>query len=167
MTGVQTCALPIYRIEITPPELTPRDTLELASTAINLVQNRIWSAERAMDRVGVEDPYGEKDIIRDEQTDATLNPAAVATMANVIGVFKQMGINVPMGMQDQAAQAANDMRTLNPPQQLTPGQNDQALNAPGAQEAQPSNAAPTAQTPEQLALMDQMAQQAPQGGMNG
>ena len=34
-----------YRIEITPPELTPRDTLELASTAINLVQNRIWSAE--------------------------------------------------------------------------------------------------------------------------
>ena len=156
-----------YRIEITPPELTPRDTLELASTAINLVQNRIWSAERAMDRVGVEDPYGEKDIIRDEQTDATLNPAAVATMANVIGVFKQMGINVPMGMQDQAAQAANDMRTLNPPQQLTPGQNDQALNAPGAQEAQPSNAAPTAQTPEQLALMDQMAQQAPQGGMNG
>jgi hypothetical protein len=156
-----------YRIEITPPELTPRDTLELASTAINLVQNRIWSAERAMDRVGVEDPYGEKDIIRDEQTDATLNPAAVATMANVIGVFKQMGINVPMGVQDQTQQAANAMRTLNPPQQLTPGQNDQGLNAPGAQEAQPSNAAPTAQTPEQLALMDQMAQQAPQGGLNG
>ncbi len=47
-----------YRIEIIAPELTPRDTLELASTAINLVQNRLWSAERAMDRVGVEDPIG-------------------------------------------------------------------------------------------------------------
>jgi hypothetical protein len=90
-----------YRIEIVAPELTPRDTLELASTAINLVQNRIWSAERAMDRVGVEDPVGEKDLIRDEQTDATLNPAAVATMANVMGTFKQMQMQ-----EQQAAQAA-------------------------------------------------------------
>lgn len=157
-----------YRIEITPPELTPRDTLELASTAINLVQNRIWSAERAMDRVGVEDPSGEKDIIRDEQTDATLNPAAVATMANVIGQFKQMGVQMPTGAgEDQTAQAMNAMRVSNPPQQLIEGQNDQNLNAQGMAEAQPSNAAGVAQSPEQLALMEQMAQQPPQGGMNG
>jgi hypothetical protein len=160
-----------YRIEITPPELTPRDTLELASTAINLVQNRIWSAERAMDRVGVEDPQGEKDIIRDEQTDATINPAAVATMAQVIAQFQQMGVTPPQGAQQQGQagmeSAMNAMRTQNPPQQLAEGQNDQDLNAQGAAESQPSNAAGVAQDPQQLALMEQMAQQAPQGGLNG
>lgn len=160
-----------YRIEITPPELTPRDTLELASTAINLVQNRIWSAERAMDRVGVEDPQGEKDIIRDEQTDATINPAAVATMAQVIAQFQQMGVTPPQGAQQQGQagleSAMNAMRTQNPPQQLIEGQNDQNLNAESAAESQPSNAAGFAESPEQLALMEQQAQQAPMGGLNG
>jgi hypothetical protein len=127
-----------YRIDIVAPELTPRDTLELASTAINLVQNRLWSAERAMDRVGVEDPIGEKDLIRDEQTDATLNPAAVATMSQVM---QQMA----MLQQQQAVmsqeQAANAQRTL---QQGVPG--SQSLNQPENQaqlppEALPANAA--------------------------
>jgi hypothetical protein len=96
-----------YRLEIVPPELTPRDTLELAQTALNLVQGRIWSAERAMDRVGVEDPEGEKDLIRDEQTDATLNPAAVMTMGNLMALFQQLqaqGIQMQQ-MQEQQAQA--------------------------------------------------------------
>lgn len=145
-----------YRLEITPPELTPRDTLELASTAINLVQNRIWSAERAMDRVGVEDPHGEKDIIRDEQTDATLNPAAVATMTQVITQMQQMQAQQGGGME----QAMNAMRMQNPAQQMTPGQNDQDLNAAGAAEGQPQNGTGPAQTPEQLAMM---GQQAPEG----
>lgn len=96
-----------YRLEITPPELTPRDTLELAQTALNLVQGRIWSAERAMDRVGVEDPEGEKDLIRDEQTDATLNPAAVMTMGNLMQLFQQLqmqGVQMQQ-MQEQQMQA--------------------------------------------------------------
>jgi len=138
-----------YRIEIVAPELTPRDTLELASTAINLVQNRIWSAERAMDRVGVEDPIGEKELIRDEQTDATLNPAAVATMANVMGTFKQMQMQDLAAQQQQVQQqmeltqeqANNAQRTL---QRGVPG--NQSLNQPENQaqlpaEALPSNAA--------------------------
>jgi len=91
-----------YRLEITPPELTPRDTLELAQTALNLVQGRIWSAERAMDRVGVEDPEGEKEIIRDEQTDATLNPAAVLTMGQLMMMFQQLQ-QQQMAMQQQQA----------------------------------------------------------------
>jgi hypothetical protein len=136
-----------YRIEIVAPELTPRDTLELASTAINLVQNRLWSAERAMDRVGVEDPIGEKELIRDEQTDATLNPAAVATMANVIGTFKQL--NMADQQAAQAAQqqqieaqlamtqmqASNAQRTLNPG---VPG--TQSLNQPENQAQLPPEA---------------------------
>ena len=121
-----------YRIEVVPPELTPRDTLELASTAINLVQNRIWSAERAMDRVGVEDPVGEKDLIRSEQTDATLNPSAVATMTQVMGQMKQMQ------MQDQQAQQAEQQQAMD----------QQAMQAQMAQQtAQAQNAARTLQQP--------------------
>ena len=136
-----------YRIEIIAPELTPRDTLELASTAINLVQNRLWSAERAMDRVGVEDPIGEKELIRDEQTDATLNPAAVSTMANVIGTFKQLNMAdqqaAQMAQQQQLEsqmavaqmQASNAQRTLNPG---VPG--SQSLNQPENQAQLPPEA---------------------------
>ena len=127
-----------YRIDIVAPELTPRDTLELASTAINLVQNRLWSAERAMDRVGVEDPIGEKDLIRDEQTDATLNPAAVATMSQVMQQMAMMQQQQAVMSQEQAA---NAQRTM---QQGVPG--SQSLNQPENQaqlppEALPANAA--------------------------
>jgi len=128
-----------YRIEIVAPELTPRDTLELASTAINLVQNRIWSAERAMDRVGVEDPIGEKELIRDEQTDATLNPAAVATMTQVIGQMQQM----QMGQQQmqQQAQMMSQEQALNAQrvaQSGVPG--SQSLNQPENQAQLPPEA---------------------------
>ncbi len=107
-----------YRLEITPPELTPRDTLELAQTALNLVQGRIWSAERAMDRVGVEDPEGEKDVIRDEQTDATLNPAAVLTMGQLMMMFQQLQAQQAQ-MQQQQAMMQQQMGAQGQPQ---PGQ---------------------------------------------
>ena len=128
-----------YRIEIVAPELTPRDTLELASTAINLVQNRIWSAERAMDRVGVEDPIGEKELIRDEQTDATLNPAAVATMTQVIGQMQQM----QMGQQQmqQQAQMMSEEQALNAQRMSQSGvPGSQSLNQPENQAQLPPEA---------------------------
>jgi len=136
--GVKSLIAGEYRIEIVAPELTPRDTLELASTAINLVQNRLWSAERAMDRVGVEDPIGEKELIRDEQTDATLNPAAVATMTQVIGQMQQMQMGqqqMQQQMQMTQQQAQNAQRTLTSP---VPG--DQSLNQPENQAQLPPEA---------------------------
>ena len=137
--GVKSLIAGEYRIEIVAPELTPRDTLELASTAINLVQNRLWSAERAMDRVGVEDPIGEKELIRDEQTDATLNPAAVATMTQVIGQMQQM----QMGQQQmqQQAQMMSEEQALNAQrisQSGVPG--SQSLNQPENQAQLPPEA---------------------------
>lgn len=105
-----------YRLEITPPELTPRDTLELAQTALNLVQGRIWSAERAMDRVGVEDPEGEKDVIRDEQTDATLNPAAVLTMGQLMMMFQQLQAQQAEMQQQQAMMQQQMGAQQGPPQ---------------------------------------------------
>jgi hypothetical protein len=130
-----------YRIEIVAPELTPRDTLELASTAINLVQNRLWSAERAMDRVGVEDPIGEKELIRDEQTDATLNPAAVATMTQVIGQMQQMQQATQM-QQQQSAQQAMQQQLMMSQEQAQNAQRTLTAGVPGSQSLnQPENQA--------------------------
>ena len=130
-----------YRLDITPPELTPRDTLELAQTAINLVQNRIWSAERAMDRVGVEDPEGELTVIREEQTDATLNPSSVMAMANLMQMFQQMGLQQQQAAAEQFAQqqasVANVARTLQAPAAGT-----QSLNQPENQSQVPAEATP-------------------------
>jgi len=130
-----------YRLEITPPELTPRDTLELAQTAINLVQNRIWSAERAMDRVGVEDPEGEMIVIREEQTDATLNPSSVMAMANLMQMFQQMGLQQQQAAAEQFAQqqasVQNTARTLQAPAAGT-----QSLNQPENQAQPPAEATP-------------------------
>lgn len=164
-----------YRIDIVPPELTPRDTLELAQTAINLVQNRIWSAERAMDRVGVEDPEGELDIIRDEQTDATVNPAAVMTMANLLQIFQQLqqqGVQMQQAQQQQQMdvqaqlqaqqasiglggaqqpmsmeQMANAFRMSNPPAAGDQSLNDFANMANPPAESLPANAIPGAELP--------------------
>jgi len=130
-----------YRLDITPPELTPRDTLELAQTAINLVQNRIWSANRAMDRVGVEDPEGEMAVIREEQTDATLNPSSVMAMANLMQMFQQMGLQQQQAAMEQFAQqqasVENTARTLQAPAAGT-----QSLNQPENQSQVPAEATP-------------------------
>ena len=135
--GVKSLIAGEYRIEIVAPELTPRDTLELASTAINLVQNRLWSAERAMDRVGVEDPIGEKELIRDEQTDATLNPASVATMTQVIAQMQQMQQG-----QQQASQAAMEQQLMMTQEQAQNAQRTLTSGVPGSQSLnQPENQA--------------------------
>jgi hypothetical protein len=130
-----------YTIELTPPELTPRDTIELAQTAINLVQNRLWSAERAMDRMGVTDPEGEKDLIRDEQTDATLNPAAVQTMGTLVQMFNQMQQQPPPELGASANEAKNSameaMASMNPG---APG--TEMLNGPSEQGNPPQEALP-------------------------
>jgi hypothetical protein len=92
-----------------------------------------------MDRVGVEDPMGEKELIRDEQTDATLNPAAVATMTQVIGQMQQMQMQNQQATQEQLMmtqqQAQNAQRTLTSP---VPG--DQSLNQPENQAQLPPEA---------------------------
>lgn len=110
-----------YRIDISPPELTPRDELENAQKAINLVQNRIWSAKRAMDATGVEDPEDETSLIKVEQTDPALNPAAVQAQVSLMAALQQFG---PQGA-PTPGQAANTARTTNPA-----ATGSQSLNGP-------------------------------------
>ena len=133
-----------FRLDVQPPELTPRDKLEVGQLAMSLVQNRMWSAERGMDATGVEDPTAEKNIIREEQTDPALNPAAVQAQVTLVGALAAQGLTpqsapgAAQGALPSANQNANTDRTLNRPQ---PG--GQSLNAPENQAnapAQPTNA---------------------------
>jgi hypothetical protein len=55
------------------------------------VDGKLWSAIRGMDRTGVDDPEAEQTIIRTEQTDAALNPAAVQVMAQLAQVLQTLG----------------------------------------------------------------------------
>lgn len=138
-----------YRLEVKPPELTPRDQLELSQLAMSLVQNRLWSAERAMDATGVEDPTTEKEIIREEQTDPALNPAAVQAQVTLVGALQAQGIQPGQGI-PTAGQNANTDRTLNRP---APG--GQALNSPENQANTPQSVPANAQAPNGAKALNQ------------
>jgi hypothetical protein len=146
-----------YAIAVDPPDLTPRDALENAQRLINLVQNRLISMERAMDEVGVEDPETEKEIIRTEQTDPALNPAAVQAQMTLAAGMQALGVE-----QGQAPptpeQAANSARTLN-----RPAAGGQSLNAPENQGNPPAESLPANAQPGQ-ALAQTMVQEGEASG---
>jgi hypothetical protein len=101
------------RLDITDPSLSPRDDMETATRASNLVSAKLWSQARAMDAVGVDDPETEQDLIREESTDATLWPERVQVMAQLMGALQALGLNAPEGAQEQAAgQAASGQQDL-------------------------------------------------------
>jgi hypothetical protein len=151
-----------YRHDIQPPTLTPRDDMETATMAANLSQTKLWSMARAMDRVGVDDPEMEQDIIREEQTDATLNPAAVMTMAQMLTVLKQLGIPAPA---EAEAAASQQQQALASSRLLGGGaQGQPAMNAEGEQPMGPPEATEPA-PPEGAAPGQEVT--APPGGMEG
>jgi hypothetical protein len=57
----------------------------------------------------VDDPEAEQDLIREEQTDATLNPAQVQVMVSLMAMMQQMQMQAPPGLQQQAGQAQGEM----------------------------------------------------------
>jgi len=79
------------RLDIVSPSLTPRDDMETAQIARTLVDGKLWSAIRGMDRTGVDDPEAEQNTIRTEQTDVALNPASVQVIAAVATQLQAMG----------------------------------------------------------------------------
>lgn len=102
-------------LNIINPSLSPRDEAETAIRAANLVGAKLWSQARGMDAVGVDDPEQEQNIIRSERTDATMFPADVGMMAQLMGVLKSLGIQEPASVQGQAqgqlTSGQNDLRT--------------------------------------------------------
>jgi hypothetical protein len=92
----------IATLDIIDPSLSPRDEMETATRAGNLVSAKLWSQARAMDAVGVDDPETEQQLIREESTDATLWPERVQVMAQLLTALQSLGIQPPQGAQDQA-----------------------------------------------------------------
>lgn len=100
-------------LDIQDPSLNPRDELETATRALNLMNGKIWSQRRAMDVAGVDDPETEQDFIREERTDAALFPADVQVMAQLLGALQALGIQAPQSAQQQAeGQAASGTEAL-------------------------------------------------------
>jgi hypothetical protein len=111
------------RLDIVAPSLTPRDDMETAQIARTLVDGKLWSAIRGMDRTGVDDPEAEQNIIRSEQTDAALNPAAVQVMAQLAQLLQSLGF----ANAEQAAQALGGQQGgAMPPQ--GPGGGEASMN---------------------------------------
>lgn len=123
-------------LDIIQPSLSPRDEMETAQRALALVNGKLWTQARGMGAVGVDDPEQEQNIIREERTDATLWPADVQVMAQLMGVLQSLGLNASQGAQDQvAAQGASGTEALR-----------QSLGA-GAQQRNESNQGEEYQTP--------------------
>ncbi len=105
---------PAY-LDIENPSLSPRDDMETATRAANLVNAKLWSQRRGMDAVGVDDPETELDLIREESTDATLWPDRVQVMAQLLQVLQSMGLQPDAGAQGQAQgqvnSTQNDLRS--------------------------------------------------------
>ncbi len=135
------------------PSLTPRDDAEISQIALNMKEGKLWSAMRAMDRTGVDDPEAELDLIREEQTDATINPAAVQVMVSLMAMLQQMKQQMPQGLAAQGGQAgagmAEQMAMMRGASPQTGG--TQALNEAGVVPETPPEQMP-GNTPEGAAM---------------
>lgn len=100
----------VGRLVTENPSLTPRDDLETATMAINLVNAKLWSLARGMDAVGVEDPESEITQVKEERTDASLFPADVQVQAALMSTMQQLQITA----QQLQAQGGGDQQQLGP-----------------------------------------------------
>lgn len=90
------------KLDIQDPSLSPRDEMEQATRAANLVGAKLWSQVRGMDAVGVDDPEQEQNIIRRESTDATLWPDRVNLMVQLMSALNAASQQMPQGAAAQA-----------------------------------------------------------------
>ena len=89
-------------LDILDPSLSPRDEMETATRAGNLVAAKLWSQRRGMDAVHVDDPETEQDLIREESTDGTLWPDRVMVMAQLLSTLQQLGLQANPAVSEQA-----------------------------------------------------------------
>lgn len=129
-------------VVLEPPSLVPRDDMEASTMAANLVNGKLWSQRRGMDRVGVEDPEQEQDLIREERTDATMYPADVQVQAQLLALLQQMGFAANQEAAGQAEMAAEQLGGLGLGGAGTPPGEEglPAMNAPGEQPIPPEGA---------------------------
>jgi hypothetical protein len=164
---VRDICTPEASLDIMPPSLNPRDELETATRVVNLKNAGLWSQLRAMDAVGVDDPETEQNIIREENTDATLSPEKVQVMVQLLTMLQQVGQQAPPGVQQQAQQAMargqNDLRSAlagATPANTTSDQlaGDQGMMPPAAGTPPPGGGLPMQAPPQNLGMAQTMLQ---------
>jgi hypothetical protein len=135
------------RLDIKAPTITPRDDLETATMAMNLLNARIWSLARSQDYTGVDDPEGETEQIKRERTDASLFPEQVLQQVSLAAALQQLGIQAqqtgigPNGQQQQAGMSPGQQANMQRQQQGGYAGQPQ-MNGPGEQIATPPGAMP-------------------------
>jgi hypothetical protein len=143
--------------------------METATRALNLMNGKLWSQRTAMNVVGIDDPETEQDLIREERTDATMFPADVQVMAQLMSALQALGLNsqAAQGMaQQQAANGNNDLRNAlggatpdNTASSQLPGDQGVTPPVPGAPaEAGGGPGAPFAQAQSNAPVMQGMLQ---------
>jgi len=137
-------------LDITDPSLSPRDEMETATRAINLVNAKLMSQRAGMDLIGIDDPETEQDLIREERTDATMFPAEVQTMAQLMLVLQQaLGQQAPPAVQAQAgAQLARGSQDLRSALGASTPDNGASSQLPGDQAILPPEAMAPGATPQ-------------------
>lgn len=132
------------------PTLTPRDDLETATMASNLVNNKLWALKRGMDAVGVEDPEAEEQIVKEERTDASLFPADVQVQAALMTTLQQLGMQQQQ-MQGQQQPLTPEQAGATYAQQFGGAAGMPMMNSPEEQAQLPPEAMPSnAQGPDQM-----------------
>ena len=155
------------RLDMLDPSLSPRDEMETATRAANLVNAKLWSQARGMDAVGVDDPEQEQNIIRRESTDATLWPDRVNLMVQLMTALNAASAQMPQGAQQQVeGQQASGGAALQDALGMSTPQNDLSSQLGGDQGLTPSVAggesSPFAQGPQGAAAQGQAGPQATQ-----
>ena len=136
------------KLVVKPPSLTPRDDIEQATMALNLLNGKVWTQTRAMDATGVDDPEDEQDQMRKERQDAALFPADVQAQAALMAMMQQMqmtqqqmGGQAPGGAPmeaDEEAMAAQEARRrasdegVPQGEQQLQGEGEQGVAPPGS-----------------------------------
>lgn len=151
-------------LDIEDPSLSPRDDMETMTRAINAVNAKLWSQRRAMDVVGVDDPETEQDLIREERTDATMFPADVQVMAQLLGALQALGLQAPQAQAMAGQQMASGQQDLAQAVGAAVPANSTSAQLPGDQGVVPPEAGGSLVTPpaspveSQPALMQGMIQ---------
>jgi len=137
-------------LDITDPSLSPRDEMETATRVINLVNAKLMSQRAGMDLIGIDDPETEQDLIREERTDATMFPAEVQTMAQLMLILQQaLGTQGPPALQAQAgAQLERGSQDLRNALGASTPDNGTSSQLPGDQGILPPEAMAPGATPQ-------------------
>ncbi len=107
------------RWKIIAPEITPRDSIENAQNAINLVNAKLLPLVEAMDMIGVENPEQMIATIEKERSNMRLYPGDVISFASALQLFQTIQAQ-QQAMTAQAQGQQGDGARMNAEQQAQP-----------------------------------------------